>query len=46
MTDFAWLSISEASSLIRSKKISPVEYAEALIERINRHDGAINSFLF
>ena len=34
MTDLAWLSIDEASSLIRSRKLSPVELTRAALERI------------
>ena len=45
MTDFAWLTVAEAGELLRGKKISPVEYAKALIARIERHDGRLNAFL-
>lgn len=45
MTDLAYLSIAEASALLRSKALSPVEYAKALIARIERHDGRLNAFL-
>ena len=43
--DLAWLTIAEASELLRAKKLSPVEYAKALIARIERHDGRLNAFL-
>ena len=45
MTDFAALTIAEAAGLLRGKEISPVEYTKALLERIARHDGALNAFL-
>jgi aspartyl-tRNA(Asn)/glutamyl-tRNA(Gln) amidotransferase subunit A len=45
MTELAWLGLSEAADLIRSKSLSPVEYTEALIARVERHDGALNAFL-
>lgn len=45
MSDLAYLSIAEASALIRDKKLSPVEWTQALIARIERHDGRFNAFL-
>jgi len=45
MTDLHFLSISEASEQIRKKALSPVEYVQALIARVERHDGALNAFL-
>jgi len=45
MTDFAYLTIAEASRLLREKKISPVEYTRALLDRIDRHDDKLNAFL-
>ena len=45
MSDLAFLTVDEASRLLRGRKLSPVEYARALIARIERHDGAINAFL-
>src|SRR5262245_11247662 len=45
MTDLAWLTVAEAAELLRGKKLSPVEYAKALIDRIERHDGKLNAFL-
>jgi len=45
MSDLAYLGIVEAAALIRSRKLSPVEYARALIERVNRHDAKLNAFL-
>ena len=45
MSDLAWLTAAEASTLLRAKKLSPVEYAKALIERIERYDKKLNAFL-
>ncbi len=45
MTDLAWLTVAEAAERLRSKALSPVEYAKALIARVERHDGKLNSFL-
>lgn len=45
MSDLAYLSIAEGSALIRGKKLSPVEWTQALIARIERHDGRLNAFL-
>src|SRR5262245_6433974 len=45
MTDLPWLTVAEAAELLRGKKLSPVEYAKALIDRIERHDGKLNAFL-
>jgi aspartyl-tRNA(Asn)/glutamyl-tRNA(Gln) amidotransferase subunit A len=43
--ELAYLGIAGAAALIRSRKLSPVEYTEALIARIERHDSRINAFL-
>ena len=45
MSDLASLTIAEASALLRDKKLSPVEWTQALIARIERHDGRLNAFL-
>ncbi|MGZ8155482.1 MAG: amidase [Burkholderiales bacterium] len=45
MSELAWLTLSEASELLRNKKLSPVEYAKALIGRIETHDKKLNAFL-
>ena len=45
MSDLAYLSIAEASALLRDKKLSPVEWTQALIARVERHDGRLNAFL-
>ena len=43
--DLAYLGLAEAAELIRAKKRSPVEYATALLARIERHDGNYNAFI-
>ena len=45
MTDLAWLTIAEAAELLRGRKLSPVEYAKALIARVEKHDRKLNAFL-
>src|SRR3954465_712587 len=45
MNDLAWLTVADAADLLRTKKLSPVEYAMALIDRIERYDKNINAFL-
>jgi aspartyl-tRNA(Asn)/glutamyl-tRNA(Gln) amidotransferase subunit A len=43
--DLHFLTIAEASSLIRAKKLSPVELTRAYIERVKKLDGRLNSFI-
>lgn len=45
MSDPAYLSVAQAGELLRSKKLSPVEYANALIARVEKYDGRLNAFL-
>lgn len=45
MSDLAYLSIAEGSALIRDKKLSPVEWTQALIARVGQYDGRLNAFL-
>ncbi len=45
MNDYAYLSLAQAAEYIRNKEISPVEYTEALIDRIDTHDARFNTFL-
>jgi aspartyl-tRNA(Asn)/glutamyl-tRNA(Gln) amidotransferase subunit A len=44
-TELAFLSIEQASQLLRRKEISPVELADASLERIERLNPAVNAFL-
>jgi len=45
MTELAWLGVAQAAELLRAKSLSPVEYARALIARVERHDPQLNAFL-
>ena len=36
MTDLAWLSVAEGAQLLRTRKLSPVEWTKALLDRIAR----------
>jgi len=45
MTDIAYLTIAEASERLRNKALSPVDYARALLDRIDAHDNKFNAFL-
>jgi len=44
-TDATWLSLSEASRLVRDKKISPVELTRSCLARIERLNSKLNSFI-
>ena len=43
--DIPFLSIAEATELIATKELSPVEVIEAHLERVERTDGRLNSFI-
>ena len=45
MSELAFLGVAQAAAWLRTKKLSPLEYAKALIERIERHDRKLNAFL-
>jgi aspartyl-tRNA(Asn)/glutamyl-tRNA(Gln) amidotransferase subunit A len=45
MSDFAFLGIAEAAELIRGRKLSPVEYTEALLGRIEKLDKRFHAFI-
>ena len=45
MTDLAWLTVAEGSALLRAKKLSPVEWTQALLDRIAALDPGLNAFL-
>ena len=45
MSDLAYLSVADVAELLRTKKISPVDYAKALLQRIEQYDGGLNAFL-
>jgi aspartyl-tRNA(Asn)/glutamyl-tRNA(Gln) amidotransferase subunit A len=39
------LTLTEASDLVRRRRVSPVELTDACLARIDRHDRAINAFI-
>ncbi|HZD08221.1 MAG TPA: hypothetical protein VE176_08230, partial [Candidatus Limnocylindrales bacterium] len=44
-SDATWLSLSEASRLIRDKKVSPVELTQGCLQRIERLNPKLNAFI-
>ena len=44
-TELHDLSIAELSRLIAARKLSPVELTEALIQRVEQHDGQTRAFI-
>src|SRR5579859_7265869 len=44
-SDTIWLSLTEASRLIRDKKISPVELTQSCLKRIERLNPKLNAFI-
>ena len=45
MTDLAYLTVAEGAALLRAKKLSPVEWTKALLDRIAAIDSHYNAFL-
>jgi aspartyl-tRNA(Asn)/glutamyl-tRNA(Gln) amidotransferase subunit A len=45
MSEVHFLSIAEAARLIKSRKLSPVELAQAHLDRIGELDGQLNAFI-
>jgi aspartyl-tRNA(Asn)/glutamyl-tRNA(Gln) amidotransferase subunit A len=45
MTDVAYMTIAEASRLIRARKLSPVELTDALLDRIAALDGVYHAYI-
>jgi aspartyl-tRNA(Asn)/glutamyl-tRNA(Gln) amidotransferase subunit A len=43
--DLAWLGVAEGAALIRERKLSPVEWAQALIDRIDGPGRALDAFI-
>ena len=43
--NLAFLDLAEAAELIRTRKLSPVEYTTALLAQIERHDPKLNAFI-
>ena len=44
-SELAYLGFAETAELIRTRKLSPVEYVTALLARIERHDRDYNAFI-
>ncbi|HYZ23660.1 MAG TPA: amidase [Rhodopila sp.] len=45
MTDPHWLTIAQASALVRERKVSPVELTTLFLARVKKLDGVLNSHL-
>ncbi|HEU0217059.1 MAG TPA: amidase, partial [Stellaceae bacterium] len=45
MSDLHWLTAGEAASAIAAGKLSPVELATALLDRIERLDPKLHAFI-
>jgi aspartyl-tRNA(Asn)/glutamyl-tRNA(Gln) amidotransferase subunit A len=45
MSNLAYLTVAEGAQLLRAKKLSPVEWTRALLDRIATVDGHYNAFL-
>src|SRR5882757_6687816 len=45
VSDLAALTLAGASELVRSKKVSPVELAEACLQRLERLNPGLNAFI-
>jgi aspartyl-tRNA(Asn)/glutamyl-tRNA(Gln) amidotransferase subunit A len=45
MSDLAYLSVADGAALLRAKKLSPVEWTKALLDRIAAIDSNYNAFL-
>jgi aspartyl-tRNA(Asn)/glutamyl-tRNA(Gln) amidotransferase subunit A len=45
MSDLPYLTIAEASRLIRARKLSPVEFVQALLARITAIDATYHAFI-
>ncbi len=45
MTELAWMGIAEAASLIRERRLSPVEYVGALYARSDALDATLHAYI-
>jgi aspartyl-tRNA(Asn)/glutamyl-tRNA(Gln) amidotransferase subunit A len=45
MSELHFLTIAEASALIRDKKLSPLELTRAVLDRVHASDGRLNTYL-
>src|SRR5437867_2767245 len=43
--DLSYLSLADAASLIKARRLSPLELAHALLDRIDRLNGRIGAFV-
>lgn len=43
--DLPYLSLTEASALIKARRLSPVELTRAILDRIDRLDGRVGAFI-
>src|SRR5262245_52257336 len=43
--ELAFFTAAQVSQLFRTRELSPVEYSEALLRRIDRYDGSLNAFI-
>src|SRR5437867_2526240 len=43
--DLPYLSVTEASALIKARRLSPVELTQAILDRIGRLDGKVGAFI-
>ena len=45
MSELAFLGLADAAQMIRARKLSPVEYAKALLDRVAKLDGRHHAFI-
>lgn len=45
MSELAYLDVAKGAELLRAKKLSPVEWTQALIARVEAHDRRLDAFL-
>ena len=45
MSDLAFLGLAEAAEMLRTRRLSPVAYTEALLDRIRRLEGRYHAFI-
>ena len=43
--DLPWLSITDAAALLRSRRLSPVELTQAILDRIDRIEPRVHAFI-
>ena len=44
-TRLHYLSIADTAAMLRAKKLSPVEVAQAYLDRIDAHDGRLRAYI-